>query len=212
MSLWAQCQIPALWWGMGHVECRIASPWSRGTQDLEIKVAAHQWCEACAPGLWLLGVGLLGNAGQVDKASLVLQWLKHKYGDAWQIDFVILPNLSWQVLCANNGGSNHRMARNISCVSYHHMGHYTGPWKASVRATQYSRKSWTRHWTPEPLGPKSTALSLYNTLPIVHQPLKGGMMSWTVKDHTKSSGWCRLQTLGYAFNQGPLVSQHQVNS
>ncbi|KAK4826299.1 hypothetical protein QYF61_007146 [Mycteria americana] len=112
--------------------------WTHDTSGHQGGDATHGW--ACDRGVDLT----MGTIAQVihecetfaaiKQAKLLKppwyggRWLKYKYGEAWQIDYITLPQ-DWprQALCAYNGGSNHRMPGNISCAPCHHLEHYPGP-------------------------------------------------------------------------------------
>ncbi|GAB0207615.1 hypothetical protein GRJ2_003227200 [Grus japonensis] len=73
-------------------------------------------CETCAA---------IKQAKQVKPLWYGGRWLKYKYGEAWQIDYITQPtNPPRQALCSYNGGSNHWMAGILSHVPCHRPEHY----------------------------------------------------------------------------------------
>ncbi|RMC21955.1 hypothetical protein DUI87_02826 [Hirundo rustica rustica] len=76
-------------------------------------------CETCAAIKQAKRVKALWYGGR---------WLKYRYGEAWQIDYITLPqNPPRQALCANYGGSHHWMVRDLPCASCYCSEYYLRP-------------------------------------------------------------------------------------
>ncbi|KAK4825921.1 hypothetical protein QYF61_003416 [Mycteria americana] len=113
----------------------------QGRDGLAIKIdglATYRW--ACNQGVDLTMATIAQVIHECETCTAIKQakrlkplwyggrWLKYKYGEAWQIDFITFPTkLPKQAPCVYNGGSNDRMAGNICRAPCHHPEHYPGP-------------------------------------------------------------------------------------